>query len=247
MPSPTMPDTPVMRQYQELKAANRSAILFFRLGDFYEMFGEDARLAAPLLGLVLTSRQDVPMCGVPHHNFKHYVAKLLRSGHKIAVAEQMEEPGPGKKLVRRSVTRVITPGTLIEDELLEPTATNFLVAVEHDIVGWGAACIDVSTGEFWATQALNDRGCRKLFDLLARVRPAEVLASGAAAEALKLREALSPKICLTTRSEMRSSSMTVPGVITRMTPRLTSFLSLDGSSSCSASATLCPARSSLAA
>lgn len=192
-----MPDTPVMRQYQELKAAHPQAVLFFRLGDFYEMFGEDARLAAPLLGLVLTSRQDVPMCGVPHHNFKHYVAKLLRAGHKIAVAEQMEEPAPGKKLVRRSVTRVITPGTLIEDELLEPTATNFLVAIEHDIVGWGAACIDVSTGEFWATQALNDRGCRKLFDLLARVRPAEVLATPAAAEALSLRQALAPRTCLT--------------------------------------------------
>jgi len=192
-----MPDTPVMRQYQELKAAHPQAILFFRLGDFYEMFGEDARLAAPLLGLVLTSRQDVPMCGVPHHNFKTYVARLLRAGHKIAVAEQMEEPGPGKKLVRRSVTRVITPGTLIEDELLEPTATNFLVAIEHDIVGWGAACIDVSTGEFWATQALNDRGCRKLFDLLARVRPAEVLVSEGGAQALNLREALPPKACLT--------------------------------------------------
>ena len=186
-----------MRQYQELKAAHPEAVLFFRLGDFYEMFGEDARLAAPLLGLVLTSRQDIPMCGVPHHNFKHYVAKLLRAGHKIAVAEQMEEPAPGKKLVRRAVTRVITPGTLIEDELLEPTATNFLVAVEHDIVGWGAACIDVSTGEFWATQALNDRGCRKLFDLLARVRPAEVLVSANAADTLHMRQALPAKICLT--------------------------------------------------
>jgi DNA mismatch repair protein MutS len=194
-----------MRQYQELKNAHPESILFFRLGDFYEMFGEDAQVAAPLLGLVLTARQEVPMCGVPHHQFQHYAAKLLRAGHKVALAEQLEEPSKDKKLVKRGVTRVITPGTVIEDELLEPTATNFLVAIEHDIVGWGAACIDVSTGEFWASQALNDRGSRKLFDLLARVRPAEVLASGAAAEALHLRAALSPKTCLT-RYEARSTS-----------------------------------------
>jgi DNA mismatch repair protein MutS len=197
MAVPALPDTPVMRQYQELKSAHPHAILFFRLGDFYEMFGDDARVAAPLLGLVLTARQDVPMCGVPSHSFKHYVAKLLRAGHKVAIAEQMEQPSPEKKLVRRAVTRMITPGTVIEDELLEPTATNFLVAVEHDIVGWGAACIDVSTGEFWATQALNDRGCRKLLDLLARVRPAEVLVTREAAETLSLREALDPRACVT--------------------------------------------------
>ena len=196
-PPPALPDTPVMRQYRELKSAQPQAILFFRLGDFYEMFGDDARIAAPLLGLVLTARQDVPMCGVPHHSFKPYVAKLLRAGHKVAVAEQMEESSAAKKLVRRSITRVITPGTVIEDELLEPTAANFLVAVEHDIVGWGAACIDVSTGEFWATQALNDRGSRKLFDVLARVRPAEVLVSPQGAEALRLRSALPAHACLT--------------------------------------------------
>ena len=209
MPSPTLPDTPVMRQYQELKSAHPEAILFFRLGDFYEMFGDDARLAAPLLGLVLTSRQDVPMCGVPHHQFQNYCAKLLRAGHKVALAEQLEEPAPGKKLVKRGVVRVITPGTLIEDELLAPTATNFLVAVEHDIVGWGAACIDVSTGEFWAAQALNDRGSRKLFDLLARVRPAEVLISAAGAEALKLRATLPARACLTLYE--RSSAAVMPG------------------------------------
>jgi DNA mismatch repair protein MutS len=186
-----------MRQYQELKSAYPHAVLFFRLGDFYEMFGEDARLAAPILGLVLTSRQDVPMCGVPFHNSQSYVARLLKAGHKVAVVEQMEDPSKTKKLVRREVVRVITPGTIVEDELLEPSQTNFLVALEVDVVGWGAAVLDVSTGEFWAAQALNDSGARKLFDLLARVRPVEVLAAPHACESLKLREVLPAKACLT--------------------------------------------------
>src|SRR5581483_2106163 len=198
-PAPVLPDTPVMRQYQDLKNAYPHAILFFRLGDFYEMFGEDARTAAPILSLVLTSRQDVPMCGVPFHNCQPYIARLLKAGHKVAIVEQMEDPAAlkGKKLVRREVVRVVTPGTVVEDELLDPTSTNFLVALEVDVVGWGAAALEVSTGEFWATQALNDRGFRKLFDFLARVRPAEVLAAPHAAESLRLRELLPSRACLT--------------------------------------------------
>src|SRR5688572_16496601 len=92
-----LPDTPVMRQYQELKARHPHALLFFRLGDFYELFGEDARDASAILGLVLTQRQGVPMCGVPFHNAQNYVARLLRAGRKIAIAEQMEEPSKAKK------------------------------------------------------------------------------------------------------------------------------------------------------
>ncbi|MCX5797554.1 MAG: DNA mismatch repair protein MutS [Elusimicrobia bacterium] len=194
-PTETLPDTPVMRQYQELKSRHPEALLFFRLGDFYELFGSDAQTAAPLCGLVLTARQGIPMCGVPYHSSKTYLAKLLKAGHKVAVAEQMEDPSKTKKLVKRDIIRLITPGTIIEDELLEATSTNFLVAVESDIVGWGAACIDVSTGEFWATQALNDRGNRRLFDLLARVRPAEVLC--APETAAQLRPALPAAVCLT--------------------------------------------------
>ncbi|MDD5628765.1 MAG: DNA mismatch repair protein MutS [Elusimicrobia bacterium] len=194
-PTETLPDTPVMRQYQELKSRHPEALLFFRLGDFYELFGADAQTAAPLLGLVLTARQGVAMCGVPYHSSKTYLAKLLKAGLKVAVAEQMEDPSKAKKLVQRAIIRLITPGTVIEDELLEATSTNFLVAVESDIVGWGAACIDVSTGEFWATQALNDRGNRRLFDLLARVRPAEVLCAPEAAA--QLRAALPAAACLT--------------------------------------------------
>jgi DNA mismatch repair protein MutS len=199
-----MPDTPVMRQYQEIKARHPQSILFFRLGDFYEMFGLDAQDASQILGLVLTQRQGFPMCGVPFHNAQNYIARLLRAGRKVAIAEQLEAPSKEKKLVARDVVRVVTPGTIVEDELLDPAATNFLIAIENDIVGWGAACLDVSTGESWATQTLNDRDHRKLYDLLARVRPAEVIASGAAASALWLRSVLPSKACLTVRESKDS-------------------------------------------
>ncbi len=202
-----LPDTPAWRQYQELKQKHPGSLLFFRLGDFYELFGEDAKDASTLLGLVLTQRQGVPMCGVPYHSSQNYIARLLKAGRKIAVAEQLEDAVKGaKKLVARDVVRVVTPGTVVEDDLLDPTATNFLVAVEHDFVGWGAACLDVSTGESWATQALNDREHRKLFDMLSRVRPAEVLCEEAAAATLSLRRVLPPKTCLTLRDASRPTT-----------------------------------------
>ncbi|MEK7381865.1 MAG: DNA mismatch repair protein MutS [Elusimicrobiota bacterium] len=199
-----LPDTPVMRQYRELKSQHPEALMFFRLGDFYELFGDDARDASQILGLVLTQRQGVAMCGVPFHNAQNYLARLLRAGRKIAIAEQLEAPSKDKKLVSRGVIRVVTPGTVVEDDLLDPTASNFLVAVEHDIVGWGAACLDVSTGESWATQALNDRESRRLYDLLARMRPSEVVASGAAASALWLRQILPAKTCLTIKETTKN-------------------------------------------
>ena len=198
-----LPDTPVMRQYQELKSQHPQALMFFRLGDFFELFGDDARDASQILGLVLTQRQGVPMCGVPAHGAQNYIARLLRAGRKIAIADQLEAPSKDKKIVARGVTRVVTPGTIVEDELLDPTSTNFLVAIEYDLVGWGAACLDVSTGESWATQALNDRESRKLFDLLARVRPAEVLASSDAASSLSLRQVLPAKACLTLKEPLK--------------------------------------------
>ncbi len=175
-------DTPLLRQYSELKAAYPEAVLFFRLGDFYEMFGEDAKLASPLLGLVLTARQGLPMCGVPAHSHEGYVAKLLKAGHKVAIAEQMEPPSKGKKLVERQVVRLVTPGTIVEEELLDPSAASRLASLELDVVGWGLAVLDLSTGEFWATQALNDSGFQRLSEALARLRPSEILASADAAE-----------------------------------------------------------------
>src|SRR5581483_8980126 len=190
-------DTPLMRQYQALKASYPHALLFFRLGDFYEMFGDDARAASPALGLLLTARQGIPMCGVPVHSASNYIAKLLKSGFKVAIAEQMEDPAQAKGLVKRQVVRLVTPGTVVEEDLLEAKASNYLVALEIDSVGWGLACVEVSTGEFWASQAFNDQGRRQLLSILARLDPAELLVSAPAADELKLKSVFQPKTALT--------------------------------------------------
>src|SRR6202030_639540 len=124
--------TPVMRQYREAKEQYPDGILMFRLGDFYEIFFEDAELAAPIMGVTLTSRPlgksgRAPMCGVPHHAWQAYVGMLLRAGHKVAICDQLEPAGK-HKVVRRDVTRVLTPGTVVEDAYLEPSRANYLVA-----------------------------------------------------------------------------------------------------------------------
>ena len=122
------------RQYQAIKARYPDVLVLFRLGDFYEMFGEDAKIGAQVLQLVLTSREigrgnRVPMCGVPHHAVERYIAKLLEAGYKVAICDQLEEPSPKKRLVHRDVTRVLTPGTLVEEAFLEAKQYNFLVAI----------------------------------------------------------------------------------------------------------------------
>src|SRR3990172_1660477 len=126
--------TPAMRQYMEIKGENPDAILFFRMGDFYEMFFDDAVTASRIMGIALTSRdrdREIPMCGVPYHSARSYIAKLVGEGLKVAVCEQVGDQGQaggGKGIVRRKVVRVITPGTAVEDELLEPGANNFIAA-----------------------------------------------------------------------------------------------------------------------
>ena len=161
--------TPMMRQYLAIKReVPPGAIVMFRLGDFYEMFGEDAIVAAPILGATLTHRGDQPMCGVPHHALNAYLAKLIRAGKTAALCDQMEDPKLAKGLVRREVTRIVTPGTVTEDGLLDETANNYVAAVS----GLGLAMLDLSTGEFvvepFATQ-------EKLDEALDRYRPAEML------------------------------------------------------------------------
>lgn len=188
MQAETSNDTPLMRQYQALKASYPHAILFFRLGDFYEMFGEDARKASSLLGLVLTSRHGTPMCGIPWHSSSNYISKLLKSGCKIAICEQIpqnSEDSSRTKLFKRQVVRLITPGTVVEDELLDARTSNHLVCLELDIVGWGLACVEVSTGEFWATQSLGEAGMRQLPGLLAKLDPSEMLVNPAAEAEIK--------------------------------------------------------------
>lgn len=168
----------MFRQYQAIKARYPGVLLLFRLGDFYEMFGEDAQIGAQVLQLYLTSREigkgnRVPMCGVPHHAIDRYVAKLLQAGYKVALCDQLEQPNPKKKLVDRDVTRVLTPGTLVEDTYLDARRPNYLAAVLPDdqMRQFGIGIAEVSTGEFRAGEVWSDQ----LWSLLSSLQPSEVL------------------------------------------------------------------------
>jgi DNA mismatch repair protein MutS len=151
------PSTPLMRQYHALKQQVPHALLMFRLGDFYELFYEDAVTAARELEITLTSRgkdkgQGIPMCGVPHHSSEGYIAKLIQRGYRVAVCEQMEDPRFTKKLVKREIARIITPGTATESNLLRSHENNYLAAVARNGGRAGLAHVDVSTGEFRVTE-----------------------------------------------------------------------------------------------
>ena len=169
--------TPMMARYLEVKAEHPGTLLLFRMGDFYELFYEDAELAAKTLGITLTSRDKgstnpVPMAGFPHHALRTHLSKLIRRGHRVAVCEQMEDPATAKGMVRREVTQVVTPGTLTDDDLLDPSTSNFLAALHRPKKGRiGLAWLDVSTGRFVAA----DLEPADLPDELARVAPAELL------------------------------------------------------------------------
>ena len=184
-PSPDAPvgpadqaTTALMRQYLEVKAQYPDAIVFFRLGDFYEMFYEDAVYASRVLSLTQTTRDKgkenpVPMCGVPHHAARGYIARLTELGHRVAICEQLEDPKLVKGLVKRGVVRIVTPGVILDEESLEPRAPNYVAAVAGDSrEGFGLAFIDVTTGDFRATEAATSEG---LLDELARVDPREIL------------------------------------------------------------------------
>ncbi|HTY79589.1 MAG TPA: DNA mismatch repair protein MutS [Candidatus Bathyarchaeia archaeon] len=185
--------SPMMQQYQELKKRYPDYLLLFRLGDFYELFFEDAHEGAALLQITLTSRQKgegaIPMAGIPHHAADGYIARLIRAGRKVAICEQMEAPAKGKKLVRREVVRVITPGTLTDTQYLDGAANNFLLAVHRAGGGagraLGAALVDVSTGEFWIGEAPDD-GAALLEAALLR-QPAETLVARETEPALTAR------------------------------------------------------------
>lgn len=168
-----MPETPMMAQYRELKRRYPDHLLLFRLGDFYELFLEDAELGARLLQITLTSRQGAPMAGIPHHAADGYIARLVQAGQKIAVCEQLEAPGRGRKLLRRDVVRVITPGTLTDTAYLRGTANNFLLAVARTGSATGVALVDVSTGDFWVGE--DGPGDSGVLDAALLRRPAEIL------------------------------------------------------------------------
>ena len=165
--------TPMMQQYRELKRRFPDHLLLFRLGDFYELFAEDAELGARLLSITLTARQSVPMAGIPHHAAEGYIARLVQAGQKIAICEQLEAPGKGKKLLRRDVVRVVTPGTLTDTAYLAGGANNYLLALAPQGSATGVALLDVSTGEFWVGEDADADGGVLAAALLRR--PSEIL------------------------------------------------------------------------
>ncbi len=170
--------TPMIKQYRQLKAEHPDAVLMFRLGDFFEMFCEDAEIASRELGIVLTSREagpsnKMPMCGVPHHAVDGYIATLVQNGHKVAIADQVEDPRVARGLVRREVVRVVTPGTLADQ--VDPVTNNFLIAVVAAPGGMGLAACDASTGELLATQVLGDDAAILISEEIGRISPSECI------------------------------------------------------------------------
>src|SRR5882672_3192776 len=172
--------TPMIRQYRGLKSQHPGTLLFFRLGDFYELFFEDAVVGARELQITLTARHKergdaIPMCGVPHHSAANYIAKLVRKGYRVAICEQTEEASKTKKLVRREVVRVVTPGTPIDPQLLQPKESVYLAAVCAGGETVGAAFLDISTGEFRATQASGSDAWPRIVADIESYAPRELL------------------------------------------------------------------------
>ena len=193
--------TPMKRQYQEIKAQHEDCLLFFRLGDFYEMFNEDAKVASRELDLALTTRdrnvedpdERTPMCGVPYHSAEAYIGRLIAKGYKVAICEQMEDPALAKGLVQRDVIRIITPGTVTESSMLEEGRSNYIAAVFLDAKSGGVAFCDVSTGEFCCAAFEND-ALSHLLNELGRFTPREVLLSPGAEQCAALTDFVSKRL-----------------------------------------------------
>jgi len=207
----TEPSTPLMRQYAAVKKEHPTALLFFRLGDFYELFFDDAIVASKELQITLTSRNKekgiaVPMCGVPYHAAEGYIGKLIRRGFKVAICEQMEDPRLAKKLVRREVTRVVTPGTAA-DSSLGSDENNFLAAIAQVGDRVGFAALDLSTGEFRATEFAGEGALRRVQEELEQLRPKELLYGSAA----PLFERTNSRALLSQKAEAPVPAVATPG------------------------------------
>ena len=196
------PTTPAMGQFLEIKALNPGYLLFYRMGDFYEMFFEDAEIASAALGIVLTRRgkhqgQDIPLCGVPVHAAQDYLKRLISLGHRVAICEQVEDVAEAKKrgsksVVKRDVVRLVTAGTLTEDDLLPARASNYLAALamlKHGDTDFALAFADVSTGEL----SVLPLSAAALGDELARIDPAELLFSDATRDELRAMKLILPE------------------------------------------------------
>lgn len=171
--------TPMMQQYMKIKNENKDAILFYRLGDFYEMFFDDAITASKELEIALTARdcgggQKAPMCGIPHHVAETHINKLVDMGHKIVIVDQVEDPKLAKGIVKRAVTRIVTPGTITDLEGKQKD-NNFLMSIFHNKQSFGISYVDITTGEFKTTELLNTSSSRELLDFIVKVNPKEIL------------------------------------------------------------------------
>ena len=174
--------TPMRRQYFDIKEHNQDCILFFRLGDFYEMFDDDAKIAAKELDLTLTTRdrnkpeeEQTPMCGVPYHSVDAYIARLVQKGYKVAICEQMEDPAQAKGIVQRGITRIVTPGTVTESCMLEESRNNYIACLYGQENKLGLAFCDVSTGAFYVTVCAD---APSVASELGRFSPTEVIRFG---------------------------------------------------------------------
>ena len=195
--------TPMMKQYLEIKKDNPDSILFFRLGDFYEMFADDAKLASKELDLTLTSRdhgkhakpeeERVPMCGIPYHASESYIARLIAKGYKVAICEQMEDPATAKGLVKRDIIRVVTPGTVIDAACLDDKSGNYLCGIYLDSKGGGVAFCDLSTGETHLTVFAGKDALTHIINELGRFNPAEAILSDGAFSEKALTDVLTDK------------------------------------------------------
>jgi DNA mismatch repair protein MutS len=207
--------TPMLRQYLEIKEQHQNALLFYRMGDFYEMFFDDAKIASKTLGITLTSRNNkadadkIPMCGVPYHAAPSYLAKLIKAGHRVAICEQTEDPSQAKGIVKREVTRIISPGIVTDHQLLDDKSNHYVAALVRQEHGrnifYGLSFLDLSTGEFLVGDFQeNTPNGDLIIDQLARMNPAELLINESGAEdlspLLQTAKAFMPNICITERN-----------------------------------------------
>ncbi|MDO4567988.1 MAG: DNA mismatch repair protein MutS [Clostridia bacterium] len=181
--------SPLMQQYLQVKEEHRDCILMFRLGDFYEMFFDDAKLASSILGLVLAGRdcgleERAPMCGVPHHSVDSYIGKLVNSGHKVAICEQLSDPKASRGLVDRDVVRIISPGTVIEESMLSGKENSYIAAIGFMNGGIGFSYADLSTGDLFTIEFLGAHAAEQLANELARIDPREIIANSSSEESM---------------------------------------------------------------
>ena len=219
MAKPINEMTPMQRQYHDIKERNRDCILFFRLGDFYEMFDEDAKVAARELDLTLTTRdrgkpkeEQTPMCGVPHHSVDSYIARLVQKGYKVAICEQMEDPATAKGIVERDITRIVTPGTVTESCMLDESRNNYMGCIYGEGGKFGLAFCDVSTGAFFTTVCSD---AQSVASELGRFSPSEVMRGGKESHCEAIDDALFRRLncCVDEEKDGQYDALQAEGVL----------------------------------